>query len=238
MTDNIKKENNDANFSIDTLYVLLLVICGLAVIFVVGYLLLKPGNPKSDVITTNLIVPGTMPEENDSLESIEDSIDQSYLRETLPDDEGKVSEDEPKLEENSVTEDIKPIIPKTELKTETPSIFKGNNATLKKTPKKTTIVRAAPKQRKKLVTVKAFWIQVGSFSTSSQAKKSVEALKEKGLSSRMVLKNVNGKSVYRVRIGAYESKGEADKFCNEVKKIAGYEDSYVSETTTQKYVTY
>lgn len=237
MTDDIKKENNDANFSIDTLYVLLLVICGLAIIFVVGSLLLKPGNPKNDIITTNLIVPGTMPEDNDVLESVEESLDKSYLSEDLEDDLEEISEDEPKLKD-SVTEDIKPIIPKSDLKTDTPSIFKANKTTLKKTPKKTTIVKKAPVKRKKLITVKAYWIQVGSFSTSAKAKVSVAALKERGLSSRVVLKNVNGKSVYRVRIGAYESKGEADKFCAEVKKIKGYEDSYVSETTTQKYINY
>ncbi len=237
MTDDIKKENNDGNFSIDTLYVLLLVICGLAIIFVVGSLLLKPGNPNNDIITTNLIVPGTMAEDNDALESVEDSLDKSYLGEDLIEGVDSVSEDEPKLDD-SITEDIKPIIPKSDLKTETPSIFKTDKATLKRTPVKTTVVKKAPVKRKKLITVKAFWIQVGSFSTSAKAKITVAALKERGLSSRVVLKNVNGKSVYRVRIGAYESKGEADKFCAEVKKIKGYEDSYVSETTTQKYINY
>ena len=51
-----------------------------------------------------------------------------------------------------------------------------------------------------------------------------------------MLKTINGNSVYRVRIGAYESKEEADKFCEEVKKIDEFKDSYVSEATTQKYI--
>lgn len=227
MTENINKETNDSKFSTDTLFVLLLVIGGLAIIFVVGSLLLKPLDSENDVITTNLIVPGTMPEDNSAVESVDEAIEESYLR------EGDTDED--KASDKTVAEDVKPVIEEKE--EDTKPIFTNNTKpVLKQTATKTTVVKRAEKPAKKLVTVKAYWIQVGSFSTSSQAKKSVETLKERGLSSRIVLKNVNGKSVYRVRIGAYESKGEADKFCNEVKKIKGYESSYVSETTTQKYV--
>lgn len=221
MTDKVKKEMNDTKISTDTLFVLLLVICGIAIIILVAYLLYKPHQPTNDVVIRDIIVAGAIPNEN--VESVEASLTNSYLDET---DEIIDIKEEPVLK----SEEIKPVIE------ETP-IFK-TQAVLKKTPVKTTVVKAIPKvKQQKLITVKAYWIQVGSFSTSSQAAKSVDLLKEKGLSSRVVLKTVNSKSVYRVRIGAYESKAEADKFCDEVKKIEGYSDSYVSESTTQKYVT-
>lgn len=238
MADDIKK-NNEAKFSINTIFVLLLVIGGFLVILFAALLLIKPGNTKNDTVITELIVPDTPPEENDILEDIEESLDSTYLRESVNEKEDKVSENEPELKD-SITDEVPPVIPKAELKTETPSIFTTKkNTTIKKSPTKTTVVKkTAPKVRKKLVTVKAYWIQVGSFSTSAKAKASVAALKERGLSSRVVLKVVNGKSVYRVRIGAYESKAEAETFCAEVKKIEGYDGSYVSETTTQKYINY
>lgn len=220
MTDKVKKEINDTKISTDTLFVLLLVICGIAAIILVAYLLYKPHQSINDVVIRDIIVAGAVP--NESVESVEDSLTNSYLDE---------SEDEVVIIEEHVIEKIeeKPVI-------EVTPIFKTKTkAILKKTPTKTTLVKPKQKQQK-LVTVKAYWIQVGSFSSSAQAGKSVVLLKDRGLSSRVVLKTINGKSVYRVRIGAYESKEEADKFCDEVKKIDGFSDSYVSEATTQKYV--
>ncbi|MBN2618254.1 MAG: SPOR domain-containing protein [Spirochaetales bacterium] len=222
MTDDIKKEMSDTKISTDTLFVLLLVISGIAAIIFVAYLLYKPYNVTNDVVIKDVVVSSILVDDNPVIESVEESLENSYLAkdEVLPEPE---------------VEDVLPVIEKKPdpVIAEKP-IFKPK-AVLEKTPTKTTIVKSEEKKQK-LVTVKAYWIQVGSFSTSAQASKSVEALKERGLSSRVVLKTVDGKSVYRVRIGAYESKEEADKFCDEVKKIAGYEGSYVSESTTQKYV--
>lgn len=223
MTENVKKEIQDTKISTDTLFVLLLVICGIAAIILVAYLLYKPLQTNSDVVIRDIIVAGAVPE-NNSVESVEDSLENSYLDESI-------AQEKVVVETPVVTT---PVIKKVD---ETP-IFKSKpTPTLKKTPIKTTVVKKEP-VKEKLVNVTAFWIQVGSFSTSSAAAKTVELLNSKGLSSRVVLKTVNGKSVYRVRIGAYESREEADKFNQEVKKIKGYEDSYVSESVTQKYVNY
>ncbi len=233
MTENIKKEINDTKISTDTLFVLLLVICGFATIIFVAYLLLyKPHQPVNDVVIRDIVVAGVVPEDRGNIESIEKSLENSYLSET----------EEPV--EVLPVENVDAEIVKAEVATEVKSepieskpIFKpNNNATIKQTPVKTTVVKKVITTQKKLINVKAFWIQVGSFSSSSQASKSVELLKEKGLSSRVVLKTVNGNSVYRVRIGAYESREEAERFCAEVKKIKGYDGSYISETTTQKYI--
>lgn len=224
MTDNVKKEMNDTKISTDTLFVLLLVICGIAAIILVAYLLYKPYQSTNDVVIRDIVVAGAIPTESENVESVEASLENSYLDETV------------KLEEPAVVEEVIPVEKKVIPVVEEKPIFKPKaKATLKKTPIKTTVVKKAARKQT-LVTVKAYWIQVGSFSSSAQASKSVDLLNKRGLSSRVVLKTINGKSVYRVRIGAYESKDEADKFCDEVKKIEGFSDSYVSETTTQKYV--
>lgn len=221
MTDNVKKEMNDTKISTDTLFVLLLVICGIAAIILVAYLLYKPHQSANDVVIRDIVVSGIV-SEDESVESVEASLENSYLDETEDKD----------VQEIAVAEE-KPVLPPKPEITETP-IFKPT-AVVKQTPVKTTLVKPKPAEQK-LVTVKAYWIQVGSFSSSAQANKSVEILKDNGLSSRIVLKSVNGQTVYRVRIGAYESREEALKFCDEVKKIEGFSGSYVSETTTQKYV--
>lgn len=222
MTENSKKEINDTKVSTDTLFVLLLVICGIAAIILVAYLLYNPHQGANDVVIRDIVVSGAVLDESENIESVEESLKNSYLAE-----DKSIDELLPTPEPEVITPE--PVVEKA-------PIFKSENkVVLKQTPVKTTIVKKSPKESK-LITVKAFWIQVGSFSTSAQASKSVDLLKERGLSSRVVLKTVNGKSVYRVRIGAYESKAEADKFCDEVKKIIGFEESYVSETTTQKYV--
>ena len=221
MTDNIKKEINDAKVSIDTLFVLSLVICGIAAIVFVAYLLYKPHKPGNEVFSRDIVVSSDIADNSeDVLESVDSAVEKSYLAPEV--DEPKKIDIEPKKEEVS-----------------NEPIFKAvakPKAVLVKTPVKTTVVKKTVKPKKKLVNVKGYWIQVGSFSTSAAANKSVEKLKERGLSSRVILKTVNGKSVYRVRIGAYETKAEADKFCNEVKKIEEFSGSYVSETTTQKYI--
>lgn len=223
MTENTKKEKSDTKISTDTLFVLLLVICGIAAIILVAYLLYKPHQASNDVVIRDIVVSGAVLDENDNIESFEDSLENSYLAEDKI-EEDILPEPEVVVKKEPVVIESKPIF--TQQKT---------TAVLKKTPTKTTIVKKSPKEQK-LITVKAFWIQVGSFSTSAQAAKSVELLKDRGLSSRVVLKTVNGKSVYRVRIGAYESREEAVRFCDEVKTISSFEESYVTETTTQKYV--
>ncbi len=222
MTDEDKKEINDTKLSTDTLFVLLLVICGLTAIILVAYLLYKPSQTPSDVVIRDIVISAPLLEESEAVESVESSLDNSYLAEE-------------KIEIEVLTDEVE-LVKEEPIVIQKKPIFKAKPTTkLKQTVTKTTVVKAK-KPKQKLVTVKAYWIQVGSFSSSAQANSSVELLKEKGLSSRVVLKEINGKSVYRVRIGAYESKDEADKFCTEVKKISGFEQSDVSESTTQKYV--
>jgi DedD protein len=54
-------------------------------------------------------------------------------------------------------------------------------------------------------------------------------LKEKGLAGQIVVREVEGTRFYRLRIGPYENKAEAEKFLNWVKEIKGFEESMIFE---------
>ena len=53
-------------------------------------------------------------------------------------------------------------------------------------------------------------------------------LQGKGLGSRMFSWTSKGATFYRVRVGPYTNKGEADKFLALVQQVQGLEASYVS----------
>ena len=69
----------DSKISTDTLFVLLVAICGVAIICLVGYLLIKPQSGNSDVVIRDIVVSGVVPEESETIESVEDSLVNSYL---------------------------------------------------------------------------------------------------------------------------------------------------------------
>lgn len=93
---------------------------------------------------------------------------------------------------------------------------------------------AAPAPRK--VNVLEYWIQAGSYSSRSRAESSGKLLAEKGLANLITIKTVDGKDYYRVRMGPYLSKAEAEKFLLWVKDIDSYEKSYISQVYVQKTV--
>lgn len=90
----------------------------------------------------------------------------------------------------------------------------------KSTPKPT----PAPVQK----TYKEYWIQIASFTSRSKAEAVAEELKSNGIVCRILTKTINGTVYYRVRLGPYNNKNEAEKFLSVVHSIKGYEKSYVS----------
>jgi cell division protein FtsN len=73
-----------------------------------------------------------------------------------------------------------------------------------------------------------YWIQTGSYKSQSKAEELVTLLEGKGLGSRVFSYASNGDTFYRVRVGPYSNKGEADKFLTLVKQVQGLELSYIS----------
>jgi len=95
-----------------------------------------------------------------------------------------------------------------------------------------TVAAPAPKK----VNVLEYWIQAGSFSSRSRAESSSQLLAEKGFSNLITIKTVDSKDFFRVRMGPYLSKAEAEKFLQWVKEIDSYEKSYISQVYVQKTV--
>lgn len=73
-----------------------------------------------------------------------------------------------------------------------------------------------------------YWIQTGSYKSQTKAEELAALLSGKGLSARLFSYASRNVTYYRVRIGPYGNKGEADKFLSIVKQIQGLESSYLS----------
>jgi cell division septation protein DedD len=73
-----------------------------------------------------------------------------------------------------------------------------------------------------------YWIQTGSYKSQSKAEELVTVLADKGLSGRVFSAASRSDTFYRVRVGPYRNKGEAEKFLSIVKQIQGLETSYIS----------
>ncbi len=84
------------------------------------------------------------------------------------------------------------------------------------------------------VTVTEYWIQAASFTSRERAESLKAALAEKGLSSVITVKDIDGKSYYRVRIGPYTVKSEADGWLARVKAFDGCVEAFVSRSTVER----
>lgn len=84
-------------------------------------------------------------------------------------------------------------------------------------------------EKPKTITVKEYIIQVGSFTSLDKAEEAGKLLKAKGLNGQIVVREVGGTRYYRLRIGPYENKEEAEKFLSWVKEIRGFEGSMIFE---------
>jgi cell division protein FtsN len=86
----------------------------------------------------------------------------------------------------------------------------------------------------KKVRVTEYWIQAGSFTQRSSAERARESLKEKEFDSVIFTRNINGTEYFRVRIGPYRHKAEAEKFLSYVKNISSFEGSQIFEVYVEK----
>ncbi len=102
------------------------------------------------------------------------------------------------------------------------------------TVKQPTSAKPAPVPApKKAVT--EYWVQTGSFSSKGNAEKARENLKARYLSAEIFTKaTVGGATTYRVRVGPYKSKTEAEYWLGTIKEIPEFSASYVSEVKTLK----
>jgi DedD protein len=79
-----------------------------------------------------------------------------------------------------------------------------------------------------------FWVQTGSFSTLVRAGGVKETLASKGIASIIENREVEGRTVYRVRIGPYTSRNEADYWLSLIKTIQGFEESQIWQSQSRQ----
>jgi DedD protein len=93
-------------------------------------------------------------------------------------------------------------------------------------------VKPAPEPQ--TVRVTEYWIQAGAFSSASRADEVSRHLEERGLAARTSTRDLNGKTHFRVRVGPYVSKDEAEKFLTWIRELKGFESSYISMVASRR----
>lgn len=93
---------------------------------------------------------------------------------------------------------------------------------------------AKPAPKPQTVRVTEYWIQAGAFSSASRADEVSRHLEERGLAARTSTRDLNGKTHFRVRVGPYVSKDEAEKFLSWIRELKGFESSYISMVASRR----
>ena len=106
---------------------------------------------------------------------------------------------------------------------------KSSTATAPKSP--APAAKAAPAQPK---VYDDYWVQTGAFSTVAKAQGVKETLANKGITSIIENRDLDGKTLFRVRVGPYTSKNEADYWLSLIKSIGGFEDSQIRQTQSRR----
>ena len=79
-----------------------------------------------------------------------------------------------------------------------------------------------------------YWVQTGAFSTVASAEGVKETLASKGIMSIIENRDVEGNTFFRVRVGPYTSKNEADYWLSLIKTIGGFENSQIRQTQSRR----
>ncbi|MDC7234327.1 MAG: SPOR domain-containing protein [Spirochaetales bacterium] len=211
-----KENNTSVDNNLNTLWVLLSALGLLIIVGTAGFFFFAPDKDQEDLKPV-LAATAPVPEKTEVFDAIEmarDNEEVPGLIDTSDDSiEIEVVDTPEAVEAEAVPAEPEPV---------------------KAVEVKPAVVKAEPQYKN--ISVDVFWIQVGSYSSLSKAESVGSFMKEKGLTTTVQTKDVNGKAVYRVRIGAFNTKEEADKFSVQVKGLEGYEESFVIQSTITKQV--
>lgn len=84
--------------------------------------------------------------------------------------------------------------------------------------------------------VTEYWIQVISSPSRDRVEQAKERLEDQELGGRITSKRIDGQTYYRLRVGPYGNKNEAEKFLGWISDIDGFSGSYISEEYPLKRV--
>lgn len=101
----------------------------------------------------------------------------------------------------------------------------------KAVPAKAVPAKAAPT---KTVRVDEYWIQAASFTSRARADELKESLGQRGLAALITVKDISGKSWYRVRVGPYAKKSEAEGWLGRIKAVPGCEEAGIWTTSVER----
>mgnify|MGYP000866535569 CR=1 FL=1 len=110
-----------------------------------------------------------------------------------------------------------------------PAISSSSQPAATSAPAPAPVVKPAQKTSTQVSTQpgKQYWIQVASFSSKLKAENMQRLLAEKSLTSYLQSSVIDGKTWYRVRVGPYTSKTDAERWLATVKKIPDCGASYI-----------
>ena len=83
-------------------------------------------------------------------------------------------------------------------------------------------------------TVTEYWVQTGAFSNREYAENAQDSIAAYKIESEIFTKEVSGKTWYRVRMGPYKTRTEADYWMTVIKSDPIFADSYITEVKTSK----
>jgi DedD protein len=149
---------------------------------------------------------------------------------SVPDDTAQTVEIQKKTEIQAVTA-VTAVTPAAAVETEkTPAPAVKPQAV--SAPKTTTTIRttAAVRPAVPAKTINDFWVQTGAFSAIIRAEDAREVLSDKGITSIIENREIDGRIWYRVRLGPYTSEKEANHWLEIVKLIDGFNDSQIRQT--------
>lgn len=83
----------------------------------------------------------------------------------------------------------------------------------------------APRQ----VRVTEYWIQLIASPSRDRVSQAERTLTDHDLGGRITTRDVDGQVFYRLRVGPYETKPEAEQFLQWIRSIEGFGEAYISE---------
>lgn len=126
---------------------------------------------------------------------------------------------------------------KTETSVKPKNVIKNNESTSNVKKVTSTTNKEKPKNVEKVVSTKTqFWVQVGSYSNKKTAESARSSLDENKISSDIfTYEDSKGKLFYRVRVGPYTTKSEAEYWRSKIIKIDAFSkaESYITSTQTE-----
>ncbi len=93
---------------------------------------------------------------------------------------------------------------------------------------------ALPPKTTKKVKVSEYWIQAASFSSRGRADELRDLLAAKGIATLISVKDIDGKSWYRVRVGPYTAKTEAEGWLGRLKGLPNCSEAYVAKNLVER----